>query len=825
MVEIITSTWSYNKKVEISWITYDVEIKNKKGNKVDIIFPMTINGQKQNFSIRNVPNNKVDKLLNEMSSLSQNFDYNDIDYNEFLRWDIKNETKEKLSKNESQLTGANLKDIWVLRSDALKFAKEELKISDPFDIKNFQKTIEAYQKSHFWPWKSVDWKIGKETFMEMKAWVVLEKARKWTNILPATQKEILFVLENWNPKGSNFIWKNGLYNFLCNFRKNPTGNKDYTDFFLKLDIFFKNWNSYTKHIEKEIKSWKWDSGTMYQRWKKIIMNENLTPKEKTKAIYDEFKGWAKILLWIAFLFGMFWSDSKMTDSWWKRALVLFWIWASGAFEALDDWVNWALDEDTTLEKSVATWASWSNSITNVLKEWTWASESDSIKWLNELESKLKIENNKNWKDKLWEDKLHTLLEVFSWNKALLDKKVSELQWINSVPSSFLIDAENQKLTKSKIDEKDLKKFINILQKEKKNDNQTLWELIKSFIPEKTKVEKFWEEVDKIDVNSFTTISLIEKQIKDLDEKKTSIEWDTSISISEQAKFIKKYDSIKLKLIIKGAQIEKDEWIDWKYTKLLKENKLLKEIIKSKEKFDENNKKVKTLLEDMNKYNWNPREKLIFYTKQLEQIKTLLWENNKELIKYDLIKDNSLVKEMVEAIIKTNNELADFTVKLKTTLSEYFKNLKTKEKEISTLSLWNLEQISQIKSFLDKRKNDKYTILAKQLWLEVEEIKASDLLIKLEEKKKEILEMKLSELPKTTKKLKELKLTLEIHSSDPDISKSENVLYDILTEIIDSDYSVENIIDTFNKILNDKKLKDSTENTIKAFLKLYFNNLK
>lgn len=150
---------------------------------------------------------------------------------------IQTETQENLSEQETQLTSKNLQSIGKTRTEAISLGKEVLGITEPIDLQKFKQKIIDYQKAHnIW----VDGKIGKETYMEMYAVKVLAQANdkiEQFGISPKTQKEIMFVLKNANPKGKNVLQ---MYGFLGNFRKNNEGNTKYTTFFKEYDAFFNN---------------------------------------------------------------------------------------------------------------------------------------------------------------------------------------------------------------------------------------------------------------------------------------------------------------------------------------------------------------------------------------------------------------------------------------------------------------------------------------------------------------------------------------------------------------------------------------------------------
>lgn len=74
------------------------------------------------------------------------------------------ESSEQLNSLETQLTWANLRELWVSRSSAFEMAKEFFHISDPLNFDVFKKQVEDFQRKN---WLEVDWKIWKRTYMEM----------------------------------------------------------------------------------------------------------------------------------------------------------------------------------------------------------------------------------------------------------------------------------------------------------------------------------------------------------------------------------------------------------------------------------------------------------------------------------------------------------------------------------------------------------------------------------------------------------------------------------------------------------------------------------
>lgn len=765
--------------------------------------------------------NEIPALLNWKDSTKVEKEKNEVILPKEKKIPVKNETIDKLSNTEMQLTWKNLEDIWVSRSEGLKMAKEVLWISDPLDFKNFELKIKDYQKNHkIW----IDGKIWKETFIEMKAGEVLSQAqKKWEEewIYEDTQKDILWVLKNANPKWINISWNDGMIKFLTTFRKKFKSEPSYKEFFASIDKAIL-WNTYKKEIEKEVNTPNKNWETIYEWVKDIVLDDNLSSKEKTKAIYDKYKWWAILLVWIAFLFWAFWSNTKMTNTWWKRALVMFGISHIWWGKMLDDIVDFWLEEGNWSESIAVMGASWSNSITNKLREWTWNKE--AIKWLDRLEEKLKLKNI--WAEKLEDKKLHSLLWVFAWSKKLLEMKVTELQWVNKLPSVwFLSDSENKTLKDNWVKTEDLLKFTKLLQevRDNTNDNQTLSDLIESHIPEKTKVEKSIDKIDKINVSDFTTIALVDKQIEELDKEKEELKADTSISTGDLAKYTKEYDKIKLKLIKKGAEIEENKWVDWKYTKKLEEYNLLKDVIDSKEDIEENNIKIDELLKEIDEFDWvAPKEQLDFYTKKLKEIQKLVWKNTEELTKFKEISDNDEIEKLTEKYKEHYTKIKEIsTGKLKTSLSSYFTNIKAKETEIASLALWNLWDIPEIKKFLDDRKGEsnEYPKLAKELWIESEEIKTKDVLVKLKEKKRELLNKKLSELPEAIKRLEYLRAKL-----NKSVVEEVELIWKI-NVLIKSDSKIEMVIDQLKKSLDKPNLSDATIKRFNAFLYKYFNNLK
>ena len=390
---------------------------------------------------------------------------------------VLSESKWQLSDLWEKVTGTNLEQS--IRVKAFNLAKNTLKITSPIDVSSFEAEIKKYQKSHN---IEDDWKIGRETFMEMKAGVVLEKAQKGTNILPAIQKEILFVLQNWNTEWKNYQKLFKLSSDAINKHNNDTEYKILAEWLPKS---IQN-NAYVNNKENQKALWK-----KGENWNSFWLDvaEAIEWNKEWGEVFNDKRMWQ--LKWIAIfalvlgaIFGKpesVFGKGIMKD-WYMRIPVIMWFFALWWDDLLWYWI----DKMTEKWKEFFGWpdSAWenaSNKIATFFKENFNFDSEQSEKALNAAKTSLKAKNVNNWGDKLDDNKFNVLSGVFLSNTQLLNEKISDLSWFAKVNWSKFSEGETEVFNKADIKDKDLLYFVSLLNKN--NDaykNKTLWEYLASF---------------------------------------------------------------------------------------------------------------------------------------------------------------------------------------------------------------------------------------------------------------------------------------------------------------------------------------------------------
>ncbi len=383
--------------------------------------------------------------------------------------------KEELDNHEAKLTGSNLDKIWVSRSEALNLAQKALNVSDPFDITEFKNAIKKYQKEHnIW----IDWKIWKETFIEMKAWIDLKQAQKWIDtygVSEKTQGEIIWdlenALENWN-----FEWKNihDMLIFLKLFKENnPLAKNDQHEDFLSkvVDVSQKFCNS--------------------PEWKKSVKNANKKITDLHELVNNptpenikNFVNDPTLLLawWLLFLFGV-WTDISFM----KRLGILMWGIVFGPYVMKKLWVGKFWDQINESSKNWVLKTAWDSASETSKNVWSWVSENASKAWwsitwffsswvdaiwnLKEEDFKInfglvswKLESaNKSlekWKE-IPEKSFEKLSKALLGDDNFINIKKDKLDNIDQNNINLYLSIENQNLLTND-DKKHIKKYINLL---------------------------------------------------------------------------------------------------------------------------------------------------------------------------------------------------------------------------------------------------------------------------------------------------------------------------------------------------------------------------
>jgi len=241
-------------------------------------------------------------------------------WSETLVWHTWNDT---LDGTVRSLTSPKLPEIWVDRAKAFQLATKTLWATPTRDA------LRIYQKEQ--KLKSVDGVIWKETYSEMYAAVVLEKANDRIDefgISEKTQKEILWVLNNGNTNGKNVMI---LRAFLKSQHEVFKAKSDYDSKYKSFYVSIEKYETTTLatpeskavavEVEKELHKKDKDGRSMYRRIKDGIDNGNIS-EEMASLIQDKWP-MALFLLAGAFVFGMIpWvNDTVATNTWWKRLLV------------------------------------------------------------------------------------------------------------------------------------------------------------------------------------------------------------------------------------------------------------------------------------------------------------------------------------------------------------------------------------------------------------------------------------------------------------------------------------------------------------------------
>ncbi len=402
--------------------------------------------------------------------------------------EIKKETQEKISREKEKLplfSRESLDKIWVTPNEANTLAEKVLG-------KDFTKEkIMSFQKEHFlW----IDWKIGKETYVQLvlnQAFKGVEKPN--VGLSQDSMGRIMGILENGKKSDKDVI---KVMAFLEQFKKDKKEliekDEKHKEFFWKVDKIiwdFKNspeWEKALKDAKKYIDSIYW-----------TLKDPNLSSTEKAKKILTD----PTLLLagWILFLFWVFWSNSKYTNSFMKRAGWIFGgillgpaIWNKFWFsEMIDDatklWVKaWEKASELSNKMKEQFWSGFESGKEKVwdkFKEgfnlwavWvnleTFFSDSyDKISsWMNDYNESLKnVDGGVNY---IETEKLNTLRDSIFTDEQFLNKRKSDLisssAWVN-----LLSESTKSELVKKWIFGKDVNIFIkkHILENSMKN----LWE--------------------------------------------------------------------------------------------------------------------------------------------------------------------------------------------------------------------------------------------------------------------------------------------------------------------------------------------------------------
>jgi hypothetical protein len=221
--------------------------------------------------------------------------------------------KEKVvDYNSPNITGKNLDSIDVQEDDAIELAEKVIPgFAEEENHVKRKELVAIYQEAHHIDKDAV---IGKETYLEMRAGEMRIKIEE-VSISKTTLENAKEILE----KGANKKWKNvsemmGILSGYKETHKNDAEfSKNYGWFYEWYDSYIGEWKKSPEWvlIQQEIKNTSGKDGKSIWRmmqdgdWEAILTNPSLL-----------------MFAWLWFIFGMFGSDTELTNAWWKRLLVI-----------------------------------------------------------------------------------------------------------------------------------------------------------------------------------------------------------------------------------------------------------------------------------------------------------------------------------------------------------------------------------------------------------------------------------------------------------------------------------------------------------------------
>jgi len=354
---------------------------------------------------------------------------------------VKIETKKDLKKFYSEIS---LNSIWI----SIDYAK---KLAESLWIKS-EKDLEKYQKDH---WIKVDKILGKETFLEMKAGVVLKNFKEYPEI-KENQDSVLFIFENTKLKRANF--PHNIIKLFFDVKKFQVLNKEdekYKEFFTKLDkMVFKKAEIIEKDLTKTNINW---SSILWVWWLASLVKWDISGEQLWENNKDSIKSLWVFAAVFSLIFGVpknSYKDIPGWANWYTRiplligfislwGLELVWVWIDKVTKSFDEWFSW---DRSTPEKSAV----------NAVSSINWNTQEQTTKRLNEVNNNTTIANNE-----LWVEKLDLTKKFVIENK--LQKKILDIKDIkldSNITISWLWLTEEFKNTW--ITNKDLSKYIKLL---------------------------------------------------------------------------------------------------------------------------------------------------------------------------------------------------------------------------------------------------------------------------------------------------------------------------------------------------------------------------
>ena len=683
------------------------------------------------------------------------------------------QTKEELDNHEAKLTGSNLDNIWVSRTEALKLAQEVLNISDPFDITEFKNAIKKYQKEHnIW----IDGKIGKETYIEMKAWVDLLQAQKWIDtygISKKTQEKIIWdlenALENWN-----FEWENikNIFILLNVFQENNklAKNEEYKDFLKKTTDISQKYSNSPKWKKTYKEKVEWRITNLHD-----IVN-NPTPENIEKFVKDP----TLLMAWgLLFLFGV-WTDMSFM----KRLGILMWgiifwpyvmkkLWVGKFWEDLKqsskNWVvhdAWEAASETS--KEVSNWVTKNAKNAWTAITWFFGEAGDKI-WelklsdfegsFNKVSSKLESANkSKDKSEQIKEESLKNLTGVLLSDKIFVNLTQDKLKNVNEDNINQYLTAESQeKLTKE--DKWVIKKYIALLSEQFQTGDTRVRDLLLTtemvdkikeayyktdteFVPE---AKTFNDKINKLiksllatpDKEKHFAALQLAKALKDWDVSKFDVKsfklWDYETDVKSVIVEFNEYKTVYKPAIeqLNKIDVSDDDWRAFKvdYKLFEKVSKINIKNIYLKADFDNRLLEKKIEIFEEARKAWLEKEAVVingntytveWYLKELNKekekvLKKQLEEfNNKAfLIEHKLLQIKSSI-DFDSAIEKLKEIEEEFDVISPTKLNDLLKQAKDAWNDLARWAglgkIFPTENVSEI----DKVKNKRLVDLSKQI---------------------------------------------------------------------------------------------------------------
>lgn len=466
---------------------------------------------------------------------------------------VSKETKEKIIKSELDLVSDNISNP---KNQVLEKVRKSLGLTG--NIEEMKKQIANFQKMHCL--NETDWVIWKETYYEVlaKDYFTNEKQSEILEKWP-TKADQTFILEVFQNGRIGSTELNKISIILKTFKEKNVSNANFEaefwDFYKRYENLLTEYrNSPAWKVDEKIADKNRES--LYGAMKKMVNWE----MEITEWIKQIATNPALVLTaWITFLFGMWWSETKMSDAWWKRIILL--IAAPVAVPAAWKLVGWneILNDVWNWVKDVKNWTktpeaqAQKNEIASSTHNFIVRNGTDSVSWV-----KTKASEIHNW-IKTWDT---SKLPVFLWWTAI-DKNLSKEEIENRIYKDtnqvlFSVYEKNFSYSKS-ANESEKAKFIEkedftTISNALHTDSDFTWKLIADVNYVKSDVSKLkemlsadtkntlfwnlsWDKLKKREQDLVTFVNLF------LDEKESNDVYISDIFIKEKWFFDKAKDTL------------------------------------------------------------------------------------------------------------------------------------------------------------------------------------------------------------------------------------------------------------------------------------------